>query len=458
MTAAFFSIEPIGLGTADVECFPSYLLRLANLHAATVGQLISSVCAHSPSASRATARCLLAARLATLVRPNLTTLRLVRLFTRATRTECGTLRATTFLALRRSLVRSVAAFSHNLRWCPDCFAEHRRDGTTPYFRLIWQLTDVEGCEHHHRPLVECCGMCGALQTCTTARGDCGICAACGAGLDAVSDPRTLGTFCAGDLHDLVEQIALGCRAFPRGGVARFVNQILERAWASGDELRLWRHVPRDLCLRFASPDEVLPLGAARSLAFGLGVPIATLLSGDPTGTSLPLAIDRPNLSKRRVVRHRTRRIRDVTKLRKRLETLLAEEPVPSLRELAARLGASTGALRYHFPNLVAQLVRRRRTETISFVAARERQIRHAVLRHIEMMRDRRELALTKKGVLRALRKTTEFPKNSLRREISRILEALAGEPCIPSEEIQDPQPPKEGHGIAANTRFGKRSS
>lgn len=46
------------------------------------------------------------------------------------------------------------------RWCPQCLAEDREEGRTPYFRLAWDIGAVNVCHRHRTPLVEHCPDCG----------------------------------------------------------------------------------------------------------------------------------------------------------------------------------------------------------------------------------------------------------------------------------------------------------
>lgn len=46
------------------------------------------------------------------------------------------------------------------KWCPHCLDEDRQQGSSPYFRLAWDLKSVNACERHGTQLVCVCTDCG----------------------------------------------------------------------------------------------------------------------------------------------------------------------------------------------------------------------------------------------------------------------------------------------------------
>lgn len=45
------------------------------------------------------------------------------------------------------------------RWCPCCFAEDRREGREPYFRLAWEIAPSDACLRHKVQLTSTCPHC-----------------------------------------------------------------------------------------------------------------------------------------------------------------------------------------------------------------------------------------------------------------------------------------------------------
>lgn len=74
-------------------------------------------------------------------------------------TGVGHLDKLTLLPWREVMAqRSLTAKSG--RWCPECFAEDQKQGRPPYFRLVWELSDVKICHRHQATLVNICPDCG----------------------------------------------------------------------------------------------------------------------------------------------------------------------------------------------------------------------------------------------------------------------------------------------------------
>jgi len=154
-----YTLEPIGIGTPDVESLTSYVIRLAQEHCVLPGTLVihellpllvrqdvSESAAHYPS--RTWVRTFQAlngtgdlSRSAADALERLTT-----------RNDLSTLTMLTWAHVisKKGLLRETQA------WCPLCYEEWRVNGNKLYSPLLWSLKAVKMCFHHQRPLQERC--------------------------------------------------------------------------------------------------------------------------------------------------------------------------------------------------------------------------------------------------------------------------------------------------------------
>lgn len=155
--SSLHALTPIGMGTGQVESLQSYFCRLAVSHAVSLPSLARRVANTLPGELRenfdwhernlngtSEVTHSWAAALSAL-------------------TSVGHLDKLTLLPWREVVAqRSLIAKSG--RWCPDCFAEDQELGKQPYFRLVWELSDVKICHRHQAPLVNICPDCGRRDT------------------------------------------------------------------------------------------------------------------------------------------------------------------------------------------------------------------------------------------------------------------------------------------------------
>lgn len=155
------ALEPLGLGTAQVESLSSYFCRLANSHACTTNDLTQLVIDRiSPGrwntyqAGDGKSRFVWHERSVSGVGDGALT------WASALSELTGIvgLDRLTLLPLRVVLAPK-ALMAHQARWCPHCLDEDLRSGRTPYLRLAWDIGVNKVCSEHGVPLVSRCGHC-----------------------------------------------------------------------------------------------------------------------------------------------------------------------------------------------------------------------------------------------------------------------------------------------------------
>lgn len=151
-----YSLEPIGIGTLDVESLESYTARLAWLHGVTPGLLmtreIASVVALGPRQKTGGQLSLFDPQ--TITGTGASAERWINAL------ELLTLRSDlSYLTLRpwRDVLPSAGLNRRSKVWCPHCFEED----VEPYDRLLWRIAVVAACPKHRVLLTEACPHCSS---------------------------------------------------------------------------------------------------------------------------------------------------------------------------------------------------------------------------------------------------------------------------------------------------------
>lgn len=420
-----FPLPLEGRGTSDIESLPSYLLRLAHLHAVPVARLIDSL-PHERSVNSANK--LLSGSLGSLVRPNSTTRIVVDALARVCSEDSLALRATTLLPLELAMARSASSFASHLRWCPLCLMEQMAESDTPYLKLAWQFLGIKACIHHRVSLQDQCPSCDSAQRGWWRKVPLNVCDRCGARLDEMprgGTPDHALTACAPDLLHLVREIASNPSSeFPSGGSCRVVRTLvdsLKESEACPDRLA---HLDVLEISRYASGRR-MSLPMARRVAFQLSMTLPELFSGDMTGINHVFGFCLLNRLPESLAPSSREHVADGRKMyRSLINVIERSESTPSLREVARRLGVSIGVLRYRFPREARQIARAWQQRKVTAAKRRLGRVRSAVAKCIDGWGTHHPGRMTKKGILRVLRATTDLPKEPLRKEIDFALTAL----------------------------------
>jgi len=157
-----YHLEPIGMGTPNVESLTSYVARLAEAHCVLPVKLVMN-------------------EIALLVRPNFVlssrNASLGKLYGQdiSALNGTGTFTTNLVLALEALTLRNDLRFLTMLTWaevisrtgllrrsrawCPTCYYEWRYTDKVIYEPLLWSLDVVKICPHHHQRLLENCPHC-----------------------------------------------------------------------------------------------------------------------------------------------------------------------------------------------------------------------------------------------------------------------------------------------------------
>jgi transcriptional regulator with XRE-family HTH domain len=328
------SIEPIGIGTPFVESLTGYMIRLAAAHAVRVSDLIeyelrtSIPYFHSVS------------KIANVINGvNESAQNWVSALERFTLRD--NLRFLTLLPFA-SLLKTPFLIRQERAWCPRCYESRKAQGHDVYEQLLWSLQPVEICPLHNTPLDTSCPTCHRRLRPLRAVSRPGLCSWCHQWLGVPrppmqkEGPTDYQVWVAQQFGQLLE---IAPRAEPVGKenlqkvLVGYVDSfsegnrsaIAETAGCRRTSFRSWYNgvsVARvDLLLR---------------MCHELGVPLTSLVTG--TLAIEPETAARAEIATQARLRHGLFPQRKRDQIRAALLLASEEQPAPSIREVARRLG------------------------------------------------------------------------------------------------------------------------
>jgi hypothetical protein len=371
-----YTLEPLGLGTAQVESLTSYVARLAVAHRVSVSTLVLEEIL--PLFGQPKARTsILAANSCSLLRVNDLSKEFVWILQRLT--GCLDLPYLTILPWASVMTTQETVRPHRA-WCSGCLEEQRTRGEGVYEFLWWSFQAIKICPRHAQPLQMQCPHCDQQQPWLGSRSQVGYCSACQTWLGIVPDPHSLSLPAMADIelewqHWLVaaigELLAAGpalrhvplrerlvaglsncCNQVTGGNVTQFAKILTAHnfeitasylyQWLVGGHQPSWQQLFQ-LCFCLGTK----PLTLLTNSTVLRGPLSLRTLSFLPPPDPKPI---KPAL------------IRD--QLEKSLNAIVAadENPPPSLKEVSRRLNlAGTNSLVRYFPEQCALIVERYRT-------------------------------------------------------------------------------------------------
>ncbi|MDP9314604.1 MAG: helix-turn-helix domain-containing protein [Chloroflexota bacterium] len=376
--SALHSLEPVGVGTPLVESLSSYLHRLAEVHSVPVSVLLRELIApglgrayldrgpggvamfwgkHSAAlnGTGAWARDVVNVLEALVHRTDL---------------RCLTMLPWSAAVSSDSLLRRCKA------WCSACFDEQRVHDQVIYEPLVWMLTAVTICPRHFQPLSTTCShpSCGKVLPPLTRQGRIGSCPHCGGWLGVVAQGEHDQAMVVGaeDLEQqrwLVDAGGEMLAAAPRLHLSAVpstfepnmsaylqhltngnVAELARRLGITTDALHTWcrgESLPKlGNLLTACAALQTTPL---RMLTEEIDVPAALC-----SHTSFLVESPAP-------ARKRSRPI-DTNELEQQLQQILDtdEHPLPTISEVARRLGRNQNVLYRSCPELCRAITARRR--------------------------------------------------------------------------------------------------
>ena len=372
-----YPLPPVGVGTGLIESLTSYITRLAQAHDVSTNTLLAKYLRFH----------VLRAKLAGTLETreewkrhfledahtlNGMTERVSDwIFALEESTGVGNLRYLT-MAVWKGIFSSQGLLRSRRAWCAACFHEWQASGQVFYEPLLWALADVSLCLIHQRTLTQSCPHCGGRPHVLRPRSRPGCCPLCNQWLgsenhhepdsssDAVSD-RT--RFMSEGIARLLA-IAPLLQQLPSKDIVWANLQGCVRDLAGGNASVFARTAGLSTCAPiFWFTERKLPaFTTLNRLCYRLGIPVSRLLTerlsaGDPDWENARKAVMQyersapPNKVDRPVFppRDSAPAIVSDRRIKGSLQCALRERPVPTMKEIAWRLGIAPLRIYSHFP-------------------------------------------------------------------------------------------------------------
>ena len=365
-----YSLEPLGIGTTQVESLASYLSRLAFAHQVSVSKLILHEII--PAFRRPKTKTpFFGPDNCRLLRVNGFSKELIWILQRLTgRLDLPYL---TILPWAEVMATSKTVRLHRA-WCSGCLEEQRIGGELIYEPFWWSFHPVTICPRHAQALQTQCPHClKQQQSWLASRSNVGYCSACQTWLGVVPDPQCLKLPAMTDIelswqHWLVEAIGELLAAGPNlrhaplgerliAGLSNYCAQVADGKVSNFAKILATHNLnisaSRLKCWLLG--EKRPPLGMLLQLCFCLRTKPLALLTNqtalrEPTSLAFPPAIKSPYLKPGSIQKQ----------LEKSIKAIVAadEDPPPSLSQVARQLNVTTTSLIRYFPEQRAIIVER----------------------------------------------------------------------------------------------------
>jgi DNA-binding transcriptional regulator YhcF (GntR family) len=342
----FYNLEPIGIGTNEVESFSSYISRLALEHLVTPIILIKN----SVNSSNKLPQVFRENSLPQIAVANLngfgeTSEKLLNLFEKATFRQ--DIKFTTLFAWKNR-ISNHGLLRKNLAWCSYCFQEQLNQNGIIYEKLIWTFETVKGCLIHQVKLSEICSYCQNKLKVLSVKSSPGFCSKC---------LKWLGSQTIFEKEEIaekeiwiarnVEQMLLINSQITNSFSANFANLIQQTTIGNINDFAYLTGVWH-LSIRRLLKREVLPtLPMLIDICYPIDFPITELF------------FEKPKFKEDKKSRN-TQKNNSFSKDKVILilPNYLVETTPPSLNEVCRRIGWTTTRFQRHFPNDYRQIVDR----------------------------------------------------------------------------------------------------
>lgn len=179
-STCLYNIEPIGVGTPDVEGLHSYIKRLAEAHCVLPGILLKNEVFLEPQELYYYIAFLNYERKCMQISVDF-----ISKVTETLEAKTGSqnIRNTT-ISKYGPRVFSELKYRKYAAWCPKCYEERKLSSQAVYEPLIWCFKDIQICRKHNVNLIDVCPYCGKHIKRMAYRARAGYCSYCQSWLGA----------------------------------------------------------------------------------------------------------------------------------------------------------------------------------------------------------------------------------------------------------------------------------
>lgn len=282
-------------------------------------------------------------------------------------TGLSSLAQTTFLPWGDILAPRGGGLLHrHPRWCPVCLSKRREAELEPYFPLLWYVFLVEHCPQHGCALESECPHCHRKQRFIPQHYHIDHCTHCGAWLGRLpaqeAKPAPPDPFAQYAVKAISEMIQDNSRATIYANFEQFQQKVLDykRLVGDGSVMGLARKVGlQDMVIsQWLQKGHRPHIKNLLLFTYRLQTTPVRLLR-DEMPTNMQELPDREIQSKRRTQRNLSPE--DKESLETKLQAYVDRDGLPpTMREIAAELGQTTGFLEYRFGALCRSITDKRR--------------------------------------------------------------------------------------------------
>ncbi|PLY12615.1 MAG: hypothetical protein C0631_16570 [Sedimenticola sp.] len=430
MTVQLLPVEPLGIGSSEIESISSFFVRLSVVNGASpkkilewigkkngISELVPSIASSAPI---------------NLVRPTKLNAKFLSALSQSTGVDVNILGRMTYHSLDLVVNRHQGCFDKRFRWCPACIYETANMNHPTHFRLYWSLTGFNNCPIHHTPLQTRCPVCGSYQDSWRNRDALDVCVSCGttlgysylhpelitaAGMVSQQAPE------APDLILLTKFISEGnSHALKPDGPRKALYEAFDYAWNRNEELEYFKKLPRDECLAYLHCNKPITITTARRLAFRTGVPLVDLLCGSTKECTRELDANWRDELPDSLKPQKRKPYIDVEHAQEAIKQALKDPQRPSLRDFSQQIGISTGGLSYYFYDQCTLISKRYKQRLVEEKMEKKDAAAKAVRDAIFQWQKERIDPPSHKGLLKLLFPSSGLPKHVLRATIARSLD------------------------------------
>gem|GEM_PF-2101130 len=340
-----YNLEPVGIGTTEVESFSGYISRLAQEHLVSPLVLIRNSVARSEQLPQILAQnSLPATAAANLNGFSETAEKLAEMFQKATfRNDIQN----TTLLVWKNRISHHGLLRKNLAWCPSCFHEQLETNGVIYEKLIWDFEVVRICSTHQTNLCEVCPYCQSKLKVLSGKSRPGFCSKClrWLGLKNISRAAEI------DSKEL-------CITQNVGKFLLVGSQITDSF--SNNLNRLIQQVADGNINDFAHLTGIWHLSIRRLLKGGVLPTLEMLIDICHPLDFSPVDLFVEDTNSNEVISNLSVENKKYTKeeVRLKLQAYLVEDPPPSANEVSRRIGWRTTRFQRNFPDEYKQVVER----------------------------------------------------------------------------------------------------
>ena len=281
-TSRLYHLEPIGIGTIDVESLTSYIKRLAQSHSVSMGELINKEILPESSKSYL--------NMTHFIRGdrNLNgysdiTKELVDILENKTLNK--DLKYLTLIPWEH-YINNYKLYKYCHSWCPICYEEMNQSGQEIYDKLIWNIKGIDICGRHKVKLEQTCPYCGAKSKLIGYRSRVGYCDKCGAwlGMSSVAT-GTNGSWQNQIYNNVGEFLSEIVKNTDAKSQFRYNMQKVSSLFNSQRSFCLFLNLHQTLCEKWIRGNK-LPIFDATIISLQLGVSLNEILTTEIDLTNL----------------------------------------------------------------------------------------------------------------------------------------------------------------------------